>query len=319
MEATLTDNLNKIKNLVLDNNDFTILSHMDPDGDAVGGVCALAHGLKKIGKNVRPVLSGSLPINFYYLPLPVFEKKIPDTTDIFFVLDCAALDRTGYMQEVLKREKVQIINIDHHIQLNDFGHINVVDPSLTSTSEIIFHLLDFLSIDVDKNMANCLLTGIYFDTGSFMHSNTTKDSLEIAAQLVSKGANIKQIAENNFRRKNVSALKLWGRVLSRIKNDREKGIVSSIITKKDLEECGANESDIEGVVNLINSIPDARAALLLREDKDEIRGSLRSENGGLDVRKVANLFGGGGHVRASGFRIKGKLRETENGWEIIEE
>lgn len=319
MEKQLLNNKSQnIKDLILINQNIGIFTHIDPDGDAMGSICALSLALKKMGKNIKPYFSGIIPTNLSFLPLPFFEERFLSSIELVIVLDCADLSRTGYMNEILNLNK-KIINIDHHPQESPFGDVNIVETNLTSTSEIIFHLLEVLEINIDKDLANCLLTGILSDTGSFMHSNTTKDSLEIAAFLISRGANIKQIAENTFRKKTISTLKLWGRVLSRIKNDRNKGIVSSVITKKDLEECSATKEDLEGVVNLINSVPEAKAALLLREDEDQIRGSLRSENGGLDVRRVANIFGGGGHVRASGFKIKGKLKETEEGWEIIED
>lgn len=319
MDKTIRENLEKAKNLILDFDDITICTHSDPDGDAIGGISALNLALRRIKKNVKPLISGSISPNFYFLPLPVFEESFPSQTELIIILDCAALERTDFHQEISRFKNSKIINIDHHPQDKGFGHLNIVDTSFTSTSELIYYLLELLRIEIDKDLALCLLTGIFSDTGSFMHSNTTKSSLEISAKLISKGANIREIAENTIRRKNISTLKLWGRVLLRIKNDREKGIVSSIITKKDLEECEATKADLEGVVNLINSVPEAKAALLLSEDENQIKGSLRSENGGLDVSKVAGLFGGGGHIRASGFKIRGKLKETEDGWEIIEE
>lgn len=318
MEA-LKENFKKAKSLILEKNKIVLYTHKDPDGDAIGGISALDMALKKIKKDVKSVLSGSVPSNFHFLPFPSFEESPPRETELIIILDCARLDRTGFSDKVLKKENVPIINIDHHPQEESFGHLDIVETSFTSTSELIYYLLKYLEVEIDKDIANSLLTGIFSDTGSFMHSNTTKTSLEIAAELVSRGANIRQIAENTFRKKNISTLKLWGRVLLRIKNDREKGIISSIITKKDLEECDATREDLEGVVNLINTVPKAKAALLLTEDQDQIKGSLRSENGGLDVSKVARLFGGGGHMRASGFQIKGKIHETEDGWEIVEE
>ncbi len=319
MRVDLKENLRKAKDLILENNRIGIFTHTDPDGDAIGCVAALELALERMEKDVKAFLQGVVPRNFYFLPLPMFETTLTCNLSLIIVLDCALVERTGFHEEIKNLRSAKIINIDHHPQEDSFGHLNIVDTSSTSTSEIIFYLLEILNIEIDRELATYLLTGIFSDTGSFMHSNTTKSSLEIAAKLISKGANIKNIADNIIRRKNVSTLKLWGRVLTRVKNDREKGIVSSIITKKDLEECEATKADLEGVVNLINAIPESKAALLLTEDEDQIKGSLRSEEGGLDVNKLASLFGGGGHIRASGFRIKGKLRETEDGWEIIEE
>ncbi len=314
----LRENLQKAKNLILNKGNINLFTHKNPDGDAIGSISALGLALKKMGKGVKFFVPGPFPSSLHFLPLPIFESQYEDNADLIIVLDCARLDRVEFSEEISELRDVPIINIDHHPQEEGFGDINIIETVFTSTSELVFYLLVDLGIEIDKDLANFLLTGIFSDTGSFMHSNTTKTSLEIAAKLVSRGANIKQIAENTFRRKDIHTLKLWGRVLQRIKNDRENGIVSSIITKKDLEECGATKEDLQGVVSLINTIPEAKAALLLSEEQDQIRGSLRSESGGLDVSKVANIFGGGGHVRASGFEIQGKIKETENGWEIIE-
>lgn len=316
----LKEKLEKTKELITNSEDISIFTHNDPDGDALGSISALNLALKKLNKEARAYISGEISPNFYFLPIPRFENNSPPRGGLFLVLDCADLKRTGFEEEISNlKDESTIINIDHHPQEEEFGYLNIVYPSFTSTSELIFYLLETLGIEIDKDLADCLLTGIFTDTGSFMHPNTTENSLVIASRLVSKGANIKEIADYAFRRKNISTLRLWGRVLLRIKNDRQKGIVTSIITKKDLEDCGATKADLEGVVNLINAVPDAKAALLLTQDENQIKGSLRSENGGLDVRRIARLFGGGGHIRASGFKIKGKLHETSEGWEIIEE
>ncbi len=315
----LEEKFKKIKSLLENSKNTAVFTHEDPDGDALGSISAVALALQRLQVKAKFFLSGSLPLNFNFLPFPYFEEELPQDLELVLILDCGNLERTGFEKEILGSKNAVLVNIDHHPQDDPFGNINIVSPSSSSTAELIFYFLRNLNLDIDRDLAECLLTGIFTDTGSFMHSNTTGRVLEIAANLVSKGANIKKIAYNTYRKKDISTLKLWGRVLSRIKTDRTKGIVASVITKKDLEECGATKEDLAGVVNLINSIPEARAALLLREEEGEIQGSLRSESGGLDVRKIANLLGGGGHVRASGFRIKGKLKETEEGWEIVEE
>ncbi|NTU70073.1 hypothetical protein HGB13_04660 [bacterium] len=222
--------------------------------------------------------------------------------------------------EIFKDKDVTIINLDHHPQENHFGHLNIVDTDVSSTSEIIYELLFEMDLLFDKETSSLILMGIMSDTGNFMHPNTSSRTLDIASDLIIKGANIKRISEKVIRQKRISTLKLWGNVLSRIKSDRKKGIVTSVITNRDLEECGATKEELEGVVNLIGSIPESKASLLLREDSEgNVRGSLRSNTDDFDTRKFAKIFGGGGHTRASGFRLKGKLKETQDGWQIVEE
>lgn len=308
------------KKLVEKHDEFLILTHHDPDGDALGAVSAIDLAFKRIGKKTICVISGSYPDNYHFLPLPLFEKEIgKKSAKCAIIVDCADLQRTGY-EEIIQDMDIEIINIDHHPQENPFGNVNIIDEQSSSSSELVFYLLKELGIKIDKDLADLILTGIISDTGNFMHSNTTKKSLDVASFLVLRGANIKNISSRISRQKRISTLKLWGRVLSRIKKDRSKGIVTSVITKKDLKECDATKEDLEGVVNLISSVSESKAALLLREDEEGlVRGSLRSETGGLDVKKMANVFGGGGHVRASGFKIKGRIGETSDGWEIIDE
>ena len=317
----LKDDFRKAKEAIIAHSDIFLLTHHDPDGDALGSISAVSLALKRLGKNTKSFISGKYADRYNYLPLPLFEQDFNACQKcLFIVLDCADLSRTFHLSNLKKDHNFFIINIDHHPQDNKFGHINIVDTEATSASELVFFLILELGLEVDKDLAEMILTGIVADTGCFKHSNTTDRGLEIASFLAKKGASIKKIVDNLEKSKKLNTLKLWGKVLSGIKKNNQKGIVSAVITNQDLEDCGATKEDLEGVVNLIAAIPESKAALLLREDEEgNIKGSLRSDPDGLDVSRVASLFGGGGHVRASGFKIKAKIKETDNGWEIIGE
>jgi len=315
------ENIKKVKERIEKSNNIALFTHKDPDGDAIGSISSMHHALRESKKNVYSFLYGNIPENFYLLSLPLFSRKKDNYTfDLAIVLDCSNLDRAGLFDEVFSNKDITIINMDHHPQEKPFGDINIVDTGFSSTSEIIYELLSDMNFYINKDISSLILLGIMFDTGNFMHPNTSSRTLTIASDLILKGANIKKISQKILRQKRISTLKLWGNVLSRIKSDRKKGIVSSVITNEDLISCGATKEELEGVVNLIASIPKSKASLLLREDNEgNVRGSLRSNTDDFDTRKFAKIFGGGGHTRASGFQLKGKIKETKNGWQIVEE
>jgi phosphoesterase RecJ-like protein len=305
--------INKYKNIL-------IITHRNPDGDAIGSLLALYLSLIKLGKNPKPFCVDPIPSNFLFLPesLKVVNQFNIENFDMIIVLDCASSSQTGLLdkeKEVLN-SNLPLINIDHHISNPYFGTVNIVNPKAAACAQILYFLIPELKIKINKYIATCLLTGLYTDTGSFMHDNTTSEVLNLASQLLILGGRFNKIS-SNIKLKTVPALKLWGRALSRIQKDRDLGIVISIITQKDLQECQACYDDLSGVVALINTIPNTSAALLLSErEGGEIKGSLRSEAGGLDVSKVAAIFGGGGHPRASGFCLKGRLKKEKDGWKI---
>lgn len=321
MSNSSTENIQKFIKALNSSKNIALFTHRDPDGDAVGSISSMHYFLESINKEVTSFLAGDLAGNFSHLVLPFFSRGGKSYNfDMAIVMDCSDLGRAGLFKDVFDDSSIDIVNIDHHPQDELFGNFNIVNPESSSTSEIIYEIFSEASFYFNKDIASFILMGIMSDTGNFMHPSTSPKTLSIASDLVLKGADIGKISRKVIRQKRVSTLKLWGNVLSRIKSDRSQGIVSSVITNKDLEDCGATKEDLEGVVNLLASIPDSKASLLLREDNEgNVRGSLRSNTDEFDTRKLAKIFGGGGHTRASGFRLKGKLKETNNGWQIVEE
>jgi phosphoesterase RecJ-like protein len=168
-------------------------------------------------------------------------------------------------------------------------------------------------------MATCLLTGIFTDTGSFMHDSTSPDILKLAASLMGKGARLSHIAHETYQKKELSGLKIWGRALSRIIMNEKTGATVSVITAQDLTECGATLDDLSGVVNMLNTLPETKYALLLTEyEPGKIKGSLRSEpHKGVDVGVMAKKMGGGGHRLAAGFEVEGHLVEVDGKWRVV--
>lgn len=232
-------------------------------------------------------------------------------TDLIIALDCANQDLIGefYEQNPSLFYEVPVINIDHHLGNTNFGKINIVDVTASSVAEILVSLLETLSKDqpglLDADVATCLLTGLIFDTGSFQNANTTPKSLTVAAQLVAAGAEQQEIIRYLFKTRTLATLRLWGRALSYIKEDQPYRFAWSVLTKADFVAAQAASESSGGVIDeLLKTVSGMDFVLLLTEKEGGINGSLRSILPTIDVSHLANLFGGGGHAQAAGFRIE---------------
>ncbi|MDO8512898.1 MAG: bifunctional oligoribonuclease/PAP phosphatase NrnA [bacterium] len=317
--------IEKIINLIKKYDNFLLVIHENPDGDTVATSLALQIALRKLGKSVESVCKDDIPKPFAFLPLANTVRKdfLVGDYDAIIVLDCGDLRRTGFPQRLKEfaKHKKNLINIDHHPKndLHKIASINLIDENAAAVSEIVFNLTRLLHIELDKDMATCFLTSLYTDTGGFKHPNTTPRSLEYAATWLAHGARLKLITKNISLNRTVSSLKLWGIALSRI-HKNSFGFVTTVVTRRDMEKAGASDNDLSGVVNMINSIPGSMIALLLSETSDgKIKASLRTDSDEIDVSKIAHLFGGGGHRRASGFTIPGRLKQNiRGGWNIIQ-
>ena len=312
-------------NLIKSSKNILILTHKNPDGDAVGSVLGLGQALGCLNKNAECFSKDAVPDVFEFLPSVAMIKNSVKLKnyDLVILLDCALFSRTGLnsIEDIINSFNNLLI-IDHHPKgTEEVGYLNnrvsIIDPSASSTAVLVYNLLKELDIKITKDIANCLLTGIFTDTGGFQHSNTDARTLEITAELMGKGPRIDKIAKNIFNSKNVPAIKLWGKALDRIQKDENTGMAVSYLSKKDIEECGAKQEDISGLVSVINTVGDAKFSLLLTEgDDNKIRGSLRSEEyKNIDVSRIAKSLGGGGHRLASGFEVKGE--DVENSVEKI--
>jgi len=233
-------------------------------------------------------------------------------------LDAGASYMTKYHEEQkdIFGGEVAVINIDHHASNDNFGICNIVDEKAASATVILYKMFKEWGIKFTPVIATALLTGIYNDTGSFMHSNTTIEVFEVASKLLEAGGKFGAVSKNLFRNTPLSSLKLWGRVLENARLNQD-GVTVSVITWKDFEECGASADEASGVVDLLNSIPGSKYTCLLNEDKDGyIKGSFRTRRDDIDLASLAAQFGGGGHKKAAGFTMSGRL-QREVHWKII--
>jgi phosphoesterase RecJ-like protein len=229
--------------------------------------------------------------------------------DLIIILDCQDLDRLGkpYEENSDLFYETPIINIDHHAGNDHFGKINLVDLTATSTCEILVSLFEALSKDTSlltENTATALLTGIITDTNSFQNQNTTPKSLTVAAQLVAANANQQEIIKRIYKTRTLATLRLWGRVLSNIRDEMNYRFVWSQIQKTDFVVTRSTFSDADGVNDeLLKTATGVDFVLLLTEKDDGVHGSLRSVAKGVDVSEIAKIFGGGGHAMAAGFVV----------------
>ncbi len=310
----------QIKQLLEKATSIAIISHKGPDGDTIGASLALNQALTALGKNVVSFAKDPIPLSTVFLPgaEQVQTDLNPADFDLFIAVDCGAAYMMKYEldhPELLDHNKTTLINIDHHPSNEHFGSVNIVNPEATATVTIIFFLLEYLGTKITPDIATCLLNGLYSDTGSFKHSNTGPIAFKIASNLVAKGADFKRIVRHQFHYNRINQLRLWGRVLSRARFN-EKGATVSAVTEQDFEDLDAKPEDLTGVIDYLNAVPESKFCILLAEDQcGNIKGSFRTQDDMIDLSKIAGLFGGGGHKKAAGFTIPGKL-EQEVVWKI---
>lgn len=295
-------------------------THERTDGDDLGSVLALANHLQKQGKDITLAIKGGVPTQLQYLPLQEWvQEELPHTDfDLLIISGCSHLARCGI--ETIINSKLPILNIDHHPDNTNYGHLNVVQADKSSVAELVYDFFQYANWPITPGIATCLLTGVFTDTGSFMHSNTQQSTLDAAADLMRKGARTATVARHTYKGKSIEGLRAWGKALENAYYDPEQKIIYSIITEEELQELGNPPLDsFEGLVETLNKVPEAKFALFLKQEGNTIKGSLRSDpHKGMDVKKIAHLFGGGGHTWASGFSVAGKLVRDEQGkWQVV--
>lgn len=238
----------------------------------------------------------------------------PTKYDLIITVDTGDLSQLGrfYEDNTELFTQIPLINIDHHASNGQFGKINYVDIMASATTEILIPLIEEMERTtdtklMDEDIATLLLAGIITDTGSFQNANTTPRSFAAAAHLVKYGARQQEIIQHVFKTKRLSMLRLWGRILSNIKVDNAHHFVWATISRKDFEETGARDDETGGIIDeLMTNAPGTEIVLILKHRNDGyIGGSLRTLSPSIDASVIADMFGGGGHIRAAGFKIKG--------------
>lgn len=279
----------------------TILSHIRPDGDAIGSSLGIYHILKEAGFKVEIAnYSKELPQDFKFLDgFSKIKNRVDFKDSLIIVCDSGSIDRVGF--DLSGRV---IVNIDHHKSNTDYGALNIVKPGAVSTSIVAYYFLKEL-FKVPKNSAKAFYTALLSDSLFFSTSSTNKDSFEFAKELVDLGANPAEIANLMKNQKPLSSLRLLAKALDSLKLHLNGKVATMKITKEDFAKTGANEYARDGVVEYGKSLATVSISILFAELDDKIKVSLRSK--GIDVSKIAKSFGGGGHKEAAGFEVNGKI------------
>ncbi|MFA6603833.1 MAG: bifunctional oligoribonuclease/PAP phosphatase NrnA [Patescibacteria group bacterium] len=296
------------------------VTHQRPDGDALGSSSAFVNYCLEQGIEVAVYCADPVPEKYSFLAGA--EKFTTDTSvfaadhDLCVVFDCGGLNQTGVVDLIASRPaRTRLIGFDHHLVNDRYGDINVVDPQASSASEVFYRFLRHINAEISEDIATCLLTGIYYDTTAFSNSATNRSALEAASDLLRRGADANLITERVFRSRPLSSLRLYGTAMARLKHDKRLDIASTALFLSDFEPGKAQEAT-DDLYNLLGSILDAGVVLVLKEGPGgQVRGSFRAA-ADVDVSSVAKALGGGGHRKAAGFSVPGKICEGENCWRV---
>lgn len=289
-----------------------IISHIRPDGDAVGSVLGLGLMLEGLGKEVNLVLEDGVPIVFHHLTGSdrVF-REVSGVYDLIIVVDSSDIDRIG---SVLDEYGEPDVNIDHHPTNTHFASLNLVRESAVATVEIIYDLALALSLPISLPVAEALLTGLLTDSLGFRTSNTTARTLRIAAELMDRGANLQVLYRKAMLEKSLEAVRYWGQGLSRIQ--QEDRLIWTSLTLEDRKITEYSGRDDADLVNVLSRIRDTDVCVVFVEQTDgSVKVSWRAQPG-FDVASIATQFGGGGHKPAAGAEIKGDLERVQE--EVLE-
>lgn len=284
---------------------FAISSHRDPDGDSIGSCIALGLALKKLGKSVTYIMD-DIPDKFEFLDeISHFKTSTSEDFDVFICLDCSNTEHLHNKQNL--SNSTLIINIDHHISNTNYGGLNYVDATASATGEIIYKLIDKMSLPIDKDMAIALYTAIVTDTGNFKYSNVTHETHAIISELYKITDIYWEINTMIFDQNSYERMKIIGKSLEKLYLTHENKISVISLSLEDLKEY--DNVDLEGIINYARDIKGVEVAVFAKEVEPNLfRVSFRS-NGHYDVSALATLYGGGGHSKAAGCTIKGNSLE----------
>jgi phosphoesterase RecJ-like protein len=296
--------LSQVIDLIESKHRFMITAHVRPDGDSLGSSLALYWILRALGKEPVVVMRDKAPRQYGWLPGAGDILVMPEVTEMFdgaFVIECSDIDRPG----LVGLERQHVVNIDHHSTTALFGNINWIDATASAVGEMVYNLCKALGVSPTFEIAVCVYTALLTDTGSFQFSNTTDRTFKIASELVRRGVEPAKVSQALFYSYPYAKIKLLGLALSTLERDPSGQLAWIRVSLDDTERAEANDEDSDGIVNYALSIGEVEAVAFFKEVSPEVyRVSLRSK-GKINVARVAEKFGGGGHKNASGCTVAG--------------
>lgn len=302
--------LDKIKEEIEKANKIVILTHESPDGDAIGSSLAMYNALKQINKEVDLIIP-EYPETFSFLECADEIKTETDIKnyDLAIALDAADIKRLNGFAQYFEDAKVTI-NIDHHGSNKMFADYNFVNPDAPACCQILIQVLQFLGVNITKEIGTCLIAGIITDTGGFKHAGTSKETFEFTSWLLSIGVNVSDVYRRVMEIRTKGNFALMKLAINRLELLEDGKIAFTYITKEDEEKVNAKNGDHDGLVDIGRTIEGVEVSVLLREADGFFKGSLRS-NEYVNVSDVCMMFGGGGHIRAAGCSIHLPLNEAK--------
>lgn len=307
----------QLDNIINNSKNILLVSHINPDGDTLGCICAMYHIIKdNYKKNAQMLLVSKLPSTYEFLPQIQNAKFIDevDTSriyDLVINLDVASIDRCADAKTLFNRAK-NTVNIDHHETNNSYAQINIIESNASATGEVLFNLCEKLNWKISKNTAVCLYTAILTDTGGFKFSNTSPLTMEIAGKLISYGINPSEIYQKCYESYSKDMVLFQSYCINKAKFLYDDKISYTIVYKKDLEKFNYNGEDFtDGLTEKLRAIKTTEIAFVIKElNVTTSKVSMRSKH--IDISKICSNFGGGGHKLAAGAVIKAKVEDAVN-------
>jgi bifunctional oligoribonuclease and PAP phosphatase NrnA len=308
MRSSRTSELKAVADALREHQRFLLVTHENPDGDALGSLLAAKLALDSLGKDsVMFLENGSAPPSEYaFMALDGLRRELPADAHarVLVALDCASAMRTGIPQEVLRGFQV-VLDVDHHHDNTRFGTVNLIVADASSTAEILRDVLRELDVALTPDIAEALYIALVTDTGRFQYSNTTPKALRLAAELVEAGVDTHQVFRGIYESVEFAKLKLLARALDRAEIYEDGRLVVSHLVRDDFTALGVGDEYAEGIIDYLRAVDGTQMAALIREPPqppDALRRiSLRSSSDELDVSAIARKAGGGGHPQAAGF------------------
>ena len=298
--TTLDEILEKIKSA----NNIVVLTHENPDGDAIGSSLALYQALKALNKDVEVIIPKYSRI-FEVLPCISEARKegTREKYDLAISVDCATIKLLNGWSNYFEDANTRIM-IDHHSVNDMFGDVNYVDPSAPACAQVLYRLFQFYGWDINQSIGTCLIAGIITDTGGFQYSKVSQETFAIASELLSKGVNISRIYKQMLETHTKTSFELRKIALDRMEFIDNDKITFTYITKEDEQNVNAETGDYEGIVNEGRGIEGVEVSIFLHENEKGFKVSLRSSEN-INVADVCLMFGGGGHAQAAGATMQG--------------
>jgi phosphoesterase RecJ-like protein len=314
-ESPATATFEQIGEVLRSHQSFVLLSHVRPDGDAIGSQLALGFSLKAMGKSVRLINEDGLPENLAFLPGSELIESPPAgplDVEVAIALDTATKPRLGDAALHAASKAKLWLNIDHHISNPKYGDLNLIDATSPATGEILYDMITALELPLPPETRDAIYVAVSTDTGSFQYPSTTARTYEMAADLVRRGLDVGTINSQTYDENPYRRLELMRALLNTLERTPDGVVAHWELREKTRLDLALRPEDSEGLIDVIRAIRGVQVAVFFEELPDgKVRVSMRSKDRELDVCKIASAFGGGGHALAAGIRMKGPLDEAK--------